>query len=475
MSVRRLSSDLAASLASLTFLLACGATPDAASASASPKPQPEIALSEAPDRDPAADVVSVKLVAAATPLELLPGHEGLFQTYSGTLPGPLLRAKAGDRLQVEFENHLDEPTTIHWHGVRIPNAMDGVPHETQLVVPPGGTFLYDFVLPDAGAFWYHPHHQSANALGNGLFGALLVSDPAEADLGDEVVLVLSDVGLDANGAPDPAAITNEQKLLGREGSTLLVNGRLHPTLEVTSGRRQRWRVLNAARSRYFRLGLAGHHFSHIGGDGGRNEYAVDVEEPILTPGERLDLLLEPEGAAGTTLELMAQPVSRGLPLAPSSAEPLLTIRFVESTLPPSPALPELTRTIEPFDVARAERVALALTVSPDLDRVEMGINDVPFGAGEPLHAQVGTTQILMIENKSPYSHPFHLHGFYFQELAPDLSPKHPLAHKDTIDIPPLSLVPLAVAYDDRPGMWMFHCHILDHAEAGMMGMIHVMP
>jgi FtsP/CotA-like multicopper oxidase with cupredoxin domain len=244
---------------------------------------------------------------------------------------------------------------------------------------------------------------------------------------------------------------------------------------VTSGRRQRWRVLNAARSRYFRLGLAGHRFSQIGGDGGRNEYPVEVEEPVITPGERLDLLLEPDGAPGTTLELMARPISRGLPLAESEAQSLLAVEFVDSALPPSAPLPELRRSIEPIDVTGAEQIRIALTIDASTERVVMGINDVPFSASEPLHAQVGTTQILMVENKSPYNHPFHLHGFYFQRLGSDLLPVHPLANKDTIDIPPLSLVPLAVAYDDRPGMWMFHCHILDHAEAGMMGMIHVMP
>ncbi len=117
-------------------------------------------------------------------------------TYNGLVPGPMIRARVGDRVVVHFTNNLAEETTIHWHGLRVPAAMDGMPGHSQAPIQPGGTFDYDFVVPDASTFWYHPHMNAAVQEGNGLYGAFIVDDPAEpTDLGDEVVMVLSDIDL----------------------------------------------------------------------------------------------------------------------------------------------------------------------------------------------------------------------------------------------------------------------------------------
>ncbi len=428
----------------------------------------------AKDLDPNADRVRVTLRASATTLEILPGHASTLQTYSGALPGPLIHAKRGDHLSVHFQNDLAEPSTLHFHGVRGENSMDGVPSATQPAVAPGDTFDYEFDLQDAGLFWYHPHHDSVAQLGSGLYGALLVDDPDEpADIGRQSVVVLSDVSLDADGNPLPFASDPQTILEGREGGVVLINGRPAQSLEVRSGERQRLRILNAARSRYFRLGLPGHSLLQIGSDGGQLEEPLSLSEALIVPGERLDLVIEPNGEVGTELGLLALPVSRGLPLAESATSTLLTLKFVAEG-EPTP-MPSLQRSLAALDPAGAEHVPIALTIDQSDGSLQMGINGVPFSLAEPVHARVGATQILSIENKSPYSHPFHLHGFFFQVLGDDQQPERPLALKDTLEIPPLSGRELVVSYDDRPGMWMFHCHVLDHAEAGMMGMLHVMP
>jgi len=434
-----------------------------------------LSLAEAVDRDPRPDVVAVTLVAEPVVRELQPGRTVHLSGYSGNVPGPLIRAKPGDLVEVHLDNHLTEPTTLHFHGVRVPNAMDGVPDMTQPAVLPGQSFDYSFVVPDAGLYWYHPHYDSVAELGSGLYGPILVADPSDPPgLGDEVVLVLSDLGVDQNGQPLPPASTPDGIVSGSEGSVVLVNGLVHPRLDVAVGRRLRLRVLNAARSRYFKLGIAGQSFTVIGGDGGRFSAPLTVTEPVVTPGERLDLLVTPSGAEGSTLELVARPVSRGVPLPESAEAPLVGLELVANASSASPPLPSLARAITPLDTSVASEVPIALTLNADETEVVMGIDGVPGSQAEPVHAQVGATQILVVTNMTPYNHPFHLHGFFFEPRREDGSPLLPLERKDTIDVPPVSRVKLAVTYDDRPGMWMFHCHILDHAEAGMMGMLHVM-
>jgi FtsP/CotA-like multicopper oxidase with cupredoxin domain len=434
-----------------------------------------LGLAEATDLDPNPDVVSVVVRAAPEAFELLPGKTTPLMAYGGRVPGPLIHAKRGDLLQVHFENALTEPTTIHFHGIRVPNAMDGVPDMTQPSVAPGSTFDYSFQLPDAGLYWYHPHCDTLSEMGAGLYGAILVDDPDEPqDLGDETVLVLSDVSLDASGALVPPATDPADIVAGSDGNVVLVNGRIHPELAVEQGHRQRLRVLNAARARYFSLSFAGHSFLQIGSDGGRLEQPASVQNPVLAPGERVDLLLEPEGDVGSSLELVALPYARGLSLPASNEEPLVTFKIVPAETAPSPPLPAITRALTPIDTTGAEQVTIALTIDEEASSVTMGINGVPGSEAQPLHATVGTTQILDVQNMTPYAHPFHLHGFFFQPLDQNGAPVHPLMDRDTFNVPPETAVKLAVTYDDRPGTWMFHCHILDHAEAGMMGMIHVM-
>src|SRR5262249_54874880 len=158
----------------------------------------------------------------------------------------------GDRLIVHFKNNLPKPTTVHWHGVRVPIEMDGVPGISQPEVEPGASFTYDFTVHDAGLYWYHPHVMSAMQVGFGLYGALLVEDPAEhVDVSDELVLVLSDIGVTENGGlEDPENAGAARMVFGLEGNYVLVNGRQHPKLTSRAGVPQRWRIVNAAKTRY---------------------------------------------------------------------------------------------------------------------------------------------------------------------------------------------------------------------------------
>ena len=213
----------------------------------------DLKLPEAADVNPDPHIVEINLEARVAEVEIAPGVRVGGWTYNGGIPGPLIRVRVGDRLIVHFSNKLSKPTTVHWHGLRVPIQMDGVPGHSQPEVQTGESFTYDFVVPDAGLFWYHPHVMSAAQVGFGLYGALLVEDPADGvGAADEIVLVLSDIAVTEKGgleSPDSGGSTG--MAFGREGNHVLVNGREGSKLIARSGAPQRWRIVNAAKSRYF--------------------------------------------------------------------------------------------------------------------------------------------------------------------------------------------------------------------------------
>jgi len=291
-------------------------------------------LPEAVDTNPDPAIVEIALEARVAPLEIAPGLRTDVWTYNGGLPGPLIHARRGDRVIVHFSNRLPESSTVHWHGVQVPIEMDGVPGASQAPVEPGGSFTYDFIVPDAGLFWYHPHVMSAAQVGYGLYGPLLVDDPNDPVKGvDELVLVLSDIALNDDGkmqSADSGGILGA--LLGREGSHVLVNGRVRPTLTIRDGAVQRWRIVNTAKSRYFELVLGdGQAFELIGVDGGQMEYSQKKFTIVLGPGERADVLVAPK-LDGKSLTLISTPFNRGFGSTEfRSAEDLIV--FEPSNLP----------------------------------------------------------------------------------------------------------------------------------------------
>ncbi len=220
-------------------------------------------------------------------------------TYNGGLPGPLIKAKVGNRLIVHFTNELDQPTTVHWHGVRVPIEMDGVPDISQPPVKKGESFDYDFVVRDAALYWYHPHVMSAAQVGFGLYGPLLVEDPNDGvGVEDQLTLVLSDIGFNAKGELEPADSGGSAGMVfGREGNYVLANGRHRPVLKARSGAPQRWRIVNAAKSRFFYLDLDGQEFTVIGVDGGIQERPAKTDILLVTAGERVDVIVTPKGKA----------------------------------------------------------------------------------------------------------------------------------------------------------------------------------
>jgi FtsP/CotA-like multicopper oxidase with cupredoxin domain len=435
-------------------------------------------LASVRDENPDPHIVEVHLTARIANVEFAPGESIDAWTYNGVLPGPLIRARVGDRLIVHFRNELPRPTTVHWHGVRVPFAMDGVPEHSQPEVPTGGQFDYDFILPDSGLFWYHPHVMSAAQVGLGLYGALLVDGDEAVRANNERVLVLSDIAIDKPGVfEDPNSGGSAGMAFGRDGNRLLVNGRERPNITVAPGSTERWRIVNAAKSRYFEIDLGGVSITTIGVDGGLQEYPISSDTLVIAPGERKDVLVALPGSAGSSLTVTSRLYNRGYGSVEERLpfEDLFTVKFAGEpvTLPAGDRqLP--ARQIAPLEPTGATHVMVNLTIDQLPDRsFQYGINGVPFQKGHWFHATTGETQVWTITNRTKWSHPFHLHGFFFQVLDDHERPVHPLAWKDTIDVPFEQTVQIIVHFDDRPGMWMIHCHILDHADGGLMGMVDV--
>jgi FtsP/CotA-like multicopper oxidase with cupredoxin domain len=447
-----------------------------ASSLAPPDWDADIRLQEPEDLNPDPKIVEINLTAKIASVEVAPGKKVNAWTYNGGLPGPLIRGRVGDRLIVHFKNELPEPTTVHWHGIRVPIEMDGVPDISQPAVETGETFTYDFVLRDAALYWYHPHHMSAAQVGFGLYGALLVEDPADAvGVADELTIVLSDIGFDRSGKLESAESGGPAGMVfGREGAYVLVNGRVMPKLRARAGAPQRWRIVNTAKSRFFFLEMEGQPFVKIGSDGGLQESAETLDPLLITPGERVDVLVTPTGAPNSSIVVRAMLYNRGYgSVQYRTIEELFTIEFSGEPALPKRPLPKVARQLTPPPSAAATPIDLVLTLPPQdgEGKSEFHINGVPYWRAKPYRAKIGETQLWTIKNDSEWDHPMHLHGYFFMPVDEKGGPLRPMQWKDTINIPMKTTARFLVTFDERPGQWMFHCHILDHADGGLMGTI----
>jgi FtsP/CotA-like multicopper oxidase with cupredoxin domain len=422
--------------------------------------------------------VEVTITAAVTHFELEPGVETKVFAYNGQVPGPTLEVWEGDSVIVHFKNDLPEPTTIHWHGIHLPFHADGSPFDP---VKPGEQYDYVFSVKrgTAGTYWYHPHpdQRAGPEVAMGLFGAIIVraADDPLRGLVTEKLLILHDNRFGPDGSvdlPDPDSPEGRRDFEnGREGNALFVNGQIMPTVSIRSGEVQRWRVINASAARVYRLAIPGHPFLHVGSDGGLFEHPVERDEILLANTERVELLVRGTGRPGERDTLEDLPYNRYIPQTRpadwDSTRSLLTLQYSDDP-PVTPAeLPTTLRGVQWLDTTAvtAHRVfalsqGLINGKRMDLHRVDV---TVPLGA----------TEIWEIDNLVGMDHPFHLHGFRFQVLDRDGVPEPFPQWKDTVNVPKHETVRVIVTFDDYPGLWMFHCHILDHEDAGMMGVLEV--
>ena len=421
--------------------------------------------------------VEVSITAAITTLSLQPGVTSEVFAYNGTVPGPTLDLREGDHVIVHFRNNLPEPTTVHWHGIHLPFDSDGSPFQP---IKPGEAHDYSFTVRPgtAGTYWYHPHpdRRTGFAIGKGLFGGIVVhaaDDPLPAM--PEKLIILSDNRFLKDGAidfPDPyshhGGLDEEN---GREGPVLFVNGHVMPTVTIRSGEVQRWRIVNGSAGRIYRIALSGHTFLHVGSDGGLFEKPIEVKEILLTTGERVELLVRGTDPPGTKTVLQNLPYDRYAPQTrPSDWETtrdLLTLQTTDEPPVTPVAIPASLRKIIPLDTTKVTAVRTVVLSQGLINGKTMDMSRVDVST------TVGATEIWEIENIVGMDHPFHLHGFQFQVLDRNGVPEPYLSWKDMLNIPKHTSARIIVRYDDYPGKWMFHCHILDHEDHGMMGVLEV--
>jgi len=421
---------------------------------------------------PTGVVKTFEITATETELPLIDGTTRRVWAYNDQVPGPTLRIRLGDTLRVHFTNRLPQPTTIHWHGVRVPNNMDGVPHATQPPIEPGASFTYEFTPKDAGTFWFHPHVRSSEQVERGLYGALIVDDREPPPYSQDVVWILDDWLLGDDGQIVGEFNTPHDLMHdGRWGNVLAVNGRTDTTLHVGVDERIRLRLLNASNGRIYAPDLGDVKADVIAVDGLYLRAPIPLERFELAPGNRLDLDITAPGTASRTITIY----DRFTPRRPNR---LAELQVDGGTNPPR--FPSPARARVP---SWTTGLAAPVTKEYKLDArrggplgIEWTLNDEAFAGHEHHHSSLALTRDawarLRFTNASARLHPIHLHGMFFKVLARDGDPVDEPYFRDTVLVHGRETVDIGLVPLDE-GSWMMHCHILEHAEAGMMTMIDV--
>lgn len=416
-------------------------------------------------------VREVRLGAEAAEVDLGPLGVHRRWVYNGALPGPELRVREGERLRVVAENRLPEETTIHWHGLPVPNDMDGVPGVTQDPVPTGGTFMYEFTAAPAGSYMYHAH--VGLQLDRGLYGPLIVEESSPHVAYDREYTLLFDDFTPA----EPRIITERGMGMmggmprGPEYEAFLVNGRPPadpPTLEVARGERIRLRLMNPGSQTTFHVALAGHKLLVTHTDG-RPVQPVEVDSLLIGMGERYDVIVEANNPGAWNL------IGAGLDAQPQAARAVVRYGESREARPSADQIPDgLRRGARLLELRDLHSVELDAAASGEPDRTfdlmltgggmmgsprsSWSINRQAWPNADPLIIYHGERVRVRMTNHSPMRHPLHLHGFFFRVGN---------ALKETVVVPP-HMGQVAFEFNaNNPGNWFFHCHDLYHMESGM--------
>lgn len=433
---------------------------------------------------------------AARELTAKPGSASLLEPgepttpiwgYDGRAPGPTLRVKQGEEFAVDLVNALPQPTTIHWHGIRNLNAMDGVANLTQPAVAPGARFAYRFTPPDAGTYWYHPHNRTWEQLARGLQGAFIVAEDRPPVVDQDIVLTVDDWRLDQDGKIDEQSFGSMRDIshAGRLGNVLTINGKGKIDIAVKAGERLRVRLINTANARPVGIVFEGHAPIVVALDGQplAAPFAPQGNMVFLAPAQRADLILDCNQAPGAKTEIIVNTGREKLNLGHVVYHPAKRARA--KTLADIPILPAnpMPLDIEP-DKARAIDMVMTGGAMSAFDTAtykgkQMDVRELVREHGKvwafngivgmpqkPL-AQIerGETVTVKLVNQTVWPHAMHFHGHHVREIAH--SAREPLPYwRDTIYLQRQQQVTVAFKAHN-PGKWMLHCHMLAHQAGGM--------
>lgn len=423
-----------------------------------------------------------RLVARPGEVEVAPGRIWQSWTYNGMAPGPALRARQGERLRIVLENQLPAPTTIHWHGLPVPNAMDGVPELTQDAVPPGGEFVYEFEADTPGTYFYHSH--VGLQLDRALSGSLVIDAADDTIAADADFTLVLDDWLTITPEEAMAAMARGGGMMGPATDPpyagYLLNGRTTAgaePLRVARGQRVRLRLINSGGATTFRVGVEGHKLQVTHADG-QAVVPVMVDTVVLGAGERYDVVVTANNPG--TWPLVAGPADS---VVPGVVAPLVYPGLAGTLVTPAvwPTSLRTGRTLAYVDLRVPDDpgglAPRARDIPIDLSGGMMGgnvwtINGQAYPDAAPFVFERGERLRFSMFNRSMVRHPMHLHGHFFRLVDPSTG-RATGPVKDTVVVDPMMGRAAVEWTADNPGRWFFHCHNAYHMEAGMAREVHV--
>ena len=467
-------------------------------------------------------------LAATLVRRTINGHAFAMYGFNGEVPGPLIRVPQNATIVVKFHNHIDLPSTVHWHGVRLDNRYDGVPDITQKAVAPGDSFTYHVHFPDAGIYWYHPHVRADIEQAMGLFGNMLVDSPDPdyySPVNREQVLILDDLLMNADTLIPFGKDAPDFALMGRIGNVLMVNGEPDYQLQVRRGAVVRFFLTNVASSRTYNLSFSGAPIKVVASDVSRFEREERVPSVVLAPAERyvVEVRFDHPGRYALVNAVQAVNHYRGLfdpevdtlgsvtvdstPATPDYGAQFAALRHNAEVVRDiarfrpyfgKPPDKHFTLTIRPSGLPLASVQFMSIDTAyyapvewvdamPAMNwlstakQVRWIIRDDATGREDMdinWHVRQGSVVKLAIYNDPhsfhPMQHPIHLHGQRMLVISRDGVPNQDLVWKDTVIIPVGSTVDLLIDASN-PGAWLLHCHIAEHLGSGMVTVLHVDP
>jgi FtsP/CotA-like multicopper oxidase with cupredoxin domain len=398
--------------------------------------------------------------------------------FNGSSPGPTLRVLPGDELAVRLTSRLDQPTNLHTHGLRV--SPEGNGDNPFLRIDPDGSFDYLHRIPadhPAGTFWYHPHHHGTDAdqVFGGLVGALIVDGDPGVAVDRDLVLLVTDISLTADGEVVPTTVMD--RMVGREGALVLVNGQHRPVIPATTGELQRWRIINGCTSRVLPLRLADHRPAQIAVDGVYLTAPDPATPVLLAPGNRADLLVSPERPG--RFELAADGYDRGGPGmggmggGRSGRQGPVALAVLDVSGPPRPARtqPSELPATAPDSRPAARRRVITLNMAMGMGFTIDGRSFDPRRDDQIV--ALGAVEEWTLVNESPMTHPFHLHVWPFTVTATSSGQPVRGTAQDVVLVPARGWVRIRIPFTEPAGRTVFHCHVLDHEDLGMMATITV--
>lgn len=416
----------------------------------------------------------IDLAASESELEIFDGYKTKVWNYNNSVPAKEIRVKLGDTLKVNFTNNLPQETTIHWHGVRVANAMDGVPGVTQDPIKPGDSFVYEFTPKDAGTFWFHPHVRGSEQLEKGLYGALIVEDDISKQYTKDVVWVIDDWRMTEDYQINPNFNTGHDLAHdGRWGNVITTNANLNEVLKVNPGSRIRLRIINSSNGRVYTPSFGNLDAKIIAVDGMYVKEVFDANGFEIAPGNRIDIDIRiPKDSQGQSFSIYDN--------FTRSSNKLGTIEVIgeevetpEFDYPTNKEIPDwedaLFAEVDQEYKLNAKRTGGSVGM---MGGIQWTINGKAYPEYEPFELKYNEFNKIKFTNESFRLHPMHLHGQFFKVISRNGKAVDEPYFRDTVLVKSKETIEIGLVPLDK-GEWLQHCHIQEHAEAGMMTIVEV--